>query len=492
MNLYDQIFNPQTGRKVKINGKIGKNIIKKYVQVLNNKQLGGDKNKETPSWKKKMKRALFKIKIINGWSKLVKNKLYVIDEKILLNLRNKLRDILDNKDNYKGKYMNKVLDPKISTWIDKIHKNLLDSKTKIVKKYNKSVSLINQIINVNNKPINNKVISMIDNVFKTGALDDIHNEIELGKNLSNSFISLLDTNKKMPKSDANKLTKIKENLHKTLTSTQRGGFYNQNGGGIFSFLTASKKIVSDLLTYCYECAIYTLFNDENIGNIIKLTFNKVQNISDSDLKSINVNSIYTLAENPSEKNIYNSIKQNKKIFGKLIDSELGNAIKLYISNQKGNGKKYKYNSWFGVHGGGPTSTFFQEMAEEERITYDDEDRAWREKNIYERGKKTDEKILDWNQPAGVASRNTIKLLSRASPSISSKYGPLLICFLMVYLIIWILYSVASNFLNMDEGTTEQLNMFINIVRILGIAKFIKDKNRYMAPIKMDASGRCKD
>lgn len=48
MYLYEKIVNPLTGRKVKINSKLGKNIIKKYLDNFNNtnqyypNQLGGD------------------------------------------------------------------------------------------------------------------------------------------------------------------------------------------------------------------------------------------------------------------------------------------------------------------------------------------------------------------------------------------------------------------------------------------------------------------
>jgi len=35
-NIYNYIINPKTLKKVKINGRLGKNIIKKYLQYLNN------------------------------------------------------------------------------------------------------------------------------------------------------------------------------------------------------------------------------------------------------------------------------------------------------------------------------------------------------------------------------------------------------------------------------------------------------------------------
>ena len=44
MSKYNQIVNPLTGRLVNINGKIGQNVLRNYMQALNNEQIGsGDK-----------------------------------------------------------------------------------------------------------------------------------------------------------------------------------------------------------------------------------------------------------------------------------------------------------------------------------------------------------------------------------------------------------------------------------------------------------------
>ena len=44
MSKYNQIVNPLTGRRVNINGKIGQNVLRNYMQALNNEQIGsGDK-----------------------------------------------------------------------------------------------------------------------------------------------------------------------------------------------------------------------------------------------------------------------------------------------------------------------------------------------------------------------------------------------------------------------------------------------------------------
>ena len=55
MNIYDQIVNPLTGRRVNINGKIGQNVLRNYMQVLNNEQLGGKKISDTDKDNKKPK-----------------------------------------------------------------------------------------------------------------------------------------------------------------------------------------------------------------------------------------------------------------------------------------------------------------------------------------------------------------------------------------------------------------------------------------------------
>ena len=122
MNVYNQIINPNTGRKVNISGKIGKQILKNYVQVLNNSQSGGEP--ETPSWKKKVKRAMFKIKIINGWSKLVKSKLYQIDSEILDSIEEKYLAISNNSSRFINKSVYDVFDNIELSWVKAISKKL--------------------------------------------------------------------------------------------------------------------------------------------------------------------------------------------------------------------------------------------------------------------------------------------------------------------------------------------------------------------------------
>ena len=216
--------------------------------------------KKSPSWKKKLKRALFKVKIINGWSKLVKDKLYAIDEKILDKLENKLNDILYHPDEYLNKHVNEVFDPEVSSWIYTMYINLSEPNTKKEETYNSSVKVVNNIVNgIENEIINNVVLNMIKVIFDINALTNIQSKISLGKQFSKKLVSFLDTPVEMSESRAKELSKIKVDLHKTLgggnKTVKKGGYYNfnQSGGGMMSFLTASKNKAAKLFQSANKC-----------------------------------------------------------------------------------------------------------------------------------------------------------------------------------------------------------------------------------------------
>jgi hypothetical protein len=433
MNTYNQIVNPKTGRRVNINCKIGQNVLRNYMQALNNEQIGsGDKcgynpntdrcdrskkhieneewcepsknrckftqgakslgkagrkksplsnplplpfprfrgedypqdtslapkakkvatikanpfaMKKSPSWKKKLKRALFKVKIINGWSKLVKDKLYAIDEKILDKLENKLNDILDHPDEYLNKHVNEVFDPEVSSWINNMNNNLIEGVTEMALNYNDSVLLIYEVVNgVHNKVINQSALDTIRTIFTINTLGNIQNKIDLGKEFSNSVISLLDTPKEMSEARAKELSKIKVGLHKTLgaATVQKGGYYNFNqtgGGRMMSFLTASKKKAVNLYQSANQCMTHNFKNtkfekaSELIQNKTKELKNKgflLQETIEDHLANFDWDSALEIFKSPDKdrSEMGSFMYQNRGLIKGYMDDDLVSALRF--------------------------------------------------------------------------------------------------------------------------------------------------------------------
>ena len=357
MSIYDQIVNPKTGRKVNISGKIGKKLLTNYVHVLNKDQYGGDSvskfkslSKSTksnpfakskiPSWKKKFKRALFKVKIINGWNKLVKEKLYEIDSKILNSIEEKFLAINKNPSKFIGNSVYDVFGNSELSWIRAISKNLSKGYTREEKLFNKNVKLINKVVN-SGKNINKKVTNDIKKVLNKKAFKSIKNKIIIGKEFSNDLINLLDTPSNMTEMEAKKLSKIKVDIHNVLkpsSSEQKGGYYNfdQTGGGFMSFLTSGVTGAQKMFKSAHDCLVHQL--SKRNPKLVNSVQSSISKISNTELKKIKVNSMIEAIKNPSKKNTKKAVNANKNFFKNVMSNDVIDEFdNVQKQNQYGGG-----------------------------------------------------------------------------------------------------------------------------------------------------------